>query len=156
MRTHPMHHLALDLSLGKVLCLAVVGVLALLGACGSSSSESVANGDDPVDALRSSVQSARYTAGYWKEQGRAATGGANGPARARWDSALAYCGGAQPRPGLEADGAKPNCNVMRWAYIELQNEASARAHAARVDSAEARRRAMTPRQRDSAVRAKMF
>lgn len=120
------------------------------------SAQAVADGDDPLAALRSSAQSARYTSGYWKEQGRAATGGANAPAQERWTEALAYCGEAQPRPGLEADGAKPNCGAVRFALFELNNERAMRETKARVDAEQARRRAMTPAQNRAALDSKLF
>ena len=129
--------------------------IAALGGC-SPSAQATADGDDPLAALRSSAQSTRYTSAYWKEQGRAATGGADAPARERWTQALAYCGEAQPRPGLEADGAKPNCGSVRYALFELNNERAKQEARARVEADEARRRAMTPAQKRAALDSVLF
>jgi hypothetical protein len=125
-------------------------MIAALGAC-QPSAQAVADGDDPLAALRSSAQSTRYNSGYWKEQGRAAAGGANAPAQERWAQALAYCGEAQPRPGLEAEGAKPNCAAVRLALFELNNERAMQETKARVDADAARRRSMTPAQKRAAL-----
>jgi hypothetical protein len=146
---HPTTRVAFD-------SLVLVSVtFSALGAC-RPSAQSVADGDDPLAALRSSAQSTRYTSGYWKEQGRAAATGANAPAQERWTQALAYCGEAQPRPGLEADGAKPNCGAVRYALFELNNERAMREAKARVEADDARRRAATPAKNRAALDSMLF
>lgn len=86
-----------------------------------------ATADDPLASLRSSEPSTRYTNGYWLEQGRSNAG--------LWSQATAYCGDdARPRPGLEADGAKPNCRAVHVASFQLRDE---RLRRARLDSARA-------------------
>lgn len=123
--------------------LAVLAAVLTFGAC-QRSPEQVADGDDPVAALGASTESHRYTEGYWQEQMRADATGRPSP----WRHALAYCGeGGQPRPGLEADGAKPNC----FPIFQVES---------RSPAADARRRARTKaavdaiqRTTDSIVRA---
>jgi hypothetical protein len=66
-------------------------------ACGPSQEE-LANGDDPLAALESTVESSRYGAGYWTEQMTAKT--------QVWAEALAYC-----EPAERAD--YPNCTTVR-------------------------------------------
>jgi hypothetical protein len=77
------------LSLG-VTMLAVV-------ACGPSA-EAVANGDDPVAALKSSTVSSRYTVPFWTRAVREQP--------ALWQEAKAYCFGPD---GFQA----PNCAPVR-------------------------------------------
>lgn len=66
-------------------------------ACGPAQEE-LANGDDPIAALRSTVESSRYGAKYWTEQMTAATD--------LWIKAAAYC-----EPAEHAD--YPNCKTVR-------------------------------------------
>ena len=66
-------------------------------ACGPSQEE-LANGDDPIAALRSTAESSRYGAKYWIEQMTAAT--------ELWTQAVAYC-----EPAEHAD--YPNCETVR-------------------------------------------
>jgi hypothetical protein len=150
--TTPLGHTVRAMRAG--LASAVLTTTTLVGC--KPSAQAVADGEDPLAALRSSAPSTRYTNGYWKEQGRAAAGGANVPAQRRWAEALAYCGEAQPRPGLEADGARPNCAAVRYALFELNTERDARETRARIDAAEARRRGMTPQQRRAALDSVLF
>jgi hypothetical protein len=69
----------------------------LLSACGPSQ-EQLANGDDPIAALGSTVESSRYGAKYWTEQMNAASD--------TWTRAIAYC-----EPAEHAD--YPNCKTVR-------------------------------------------
>ena len=106
--------------------------------------QQVADGDDPVAALTSSTPSTRYTQGYWLEQMRADSAGRPSP----WRRALAYCGeNGRPRPGLEADGAKPNC------FAVSQVEQRTPAAKARLRAAEAAVSAAIQRTTDSLVNA---
>ncbi|HEY0778020.1 MAG TPA: hypothetical protein VGD56_08650 [Gemmatirosa sp.] len=90
------------------------GVLVLLGTCAKPTPEQVADGADPLAALAAPVGSTRYTPAYWTEQFRADAAGRPAP----WRQALADCGtGDPPRPGLAADGAKPNCAAVYQAYV---------------------------------------
>ena len=66
-------------------------------ACGPSQ-EKIANGDDPIAALRSTAQSSRYGAAYWREQLEADS--------ALWKEALTFCADSQ-----RAD--YPNCQTVR-------------------------------------------
>lgn len=127
----------------------VVGWSALLlgvagGAC-APTPEAVANGDDPIAALRSTAASTRYTAGYWLEQARTNAGG-------RWTQATAYCGlGENQAPaGLEAEGARPNCRAVWSAHFRRTNEQSAEQLRARVEARAAQAREQTPAQRKAA------
>lgn len=95
---------------------AVIGaaLLGVLAGCRTPTPEQAADGDDPLAALATPVGSNRYSAAYWTEQFRADAAGRRAP----WRQALAYCGtGDPPRPGLEADGAKPNCAAVYQAYV---------------------------------------
>jgi len=74
---------------------ALVGSLA--AACGPTQEE-IANGDDPIAALDSTVTSSRYGPTYWTEQMKGDTD--------VWSEALAYC-----EPAEHAN--YPNCEVVR-------------------------------------------
>lgn len=80
---------------------ALVALAALLGslalACGPTQEE-IANGDDPMAALESTVKSSRYGAAYWTEQMKGDTG--------VWNEAVAYC-----EPAERAN--YPNCELVR-------------------------------------------
>lgn len=69
----------------------------LLISCGSSQEE-LANGDDPIAALGSTVASSRYGLNYWVEQRDQETD--------VWARALAYC-----EPAERAN--YPNCEIVR-------------------------------------------
>lgn len=113
-----------------------------LGAC-TRSPQQVADGDDALAALTSSVASTRYNQGFWREQAHTDSAG-------KWAKALAYCGHlGRPRPGLEADGAKPNCGAVNGAEWDLNNERAMREVNARVEAARRRDERM---QRDPAYR----
>ncbi|GJG89849.1 hypothetical protein tb265_50300 [Gemmatimonadetes bacterium T265] len=113
---------------------APAAVLALLGAC-RPSPQQVADGDDPLAALTTTAESHRYTAGYWREQARTDAAG-------RWAKALAYCGDGRPRPGLEADGAKPNCAAVSTAASEVATARAVEDAGRRLDAFNARTRAL--------------
>lgn len=93
-----------------------VTVLAMSPAC-RNAPENVADGDDPIAALKVTTRTTRYTQGYWVAQMRSAE-----PARKQlWAEAFAYC----RRPDLEADGAKPNCReVMSAATLRTNGNAA--------------------------------
>ena len=113
------------------------------------SPEATANGDDPLAALTVSTPSTKYTAGFWREQARTDPQGL-------WSKAVAYCGDPQPRPGLEQDGAKPNCQEVRLAAFNLRNERAMEEVRARNDARQARERAMTPAQRQAEFEKNLF
>ena len=77
----------------------------------------MADGDDPIAALKVTARTTRYTQGYWIAQMNSAE-----PARKqRWAEAFAYC----RRPDLEVDGAKPNCReVMSAAAMRRDGDPS--------------------------------
>ena len=119
------------------------------GAACAPSPDALANGDDPLAALRSAAPSTRYTAGYWYAQARADSAG-------RWRRATAYCGEENAPPGLEADGARPNCRAVWSAHFRLAQEQQVRDLNARANANEARERAMTPGQRKAAFDSQLF
>ena len=69
----------------------------LLLACGPSQEE-IANGDDPIAALASTVRSSRYGNNYWTEQRDGGT--------SVWNEATSYCA-----PAERAN--HPNCETVR-------------------------------------------
>lgn len=79
----------------------LIVLAALLGslatACGPTE-EQIANGDDPIAALGSTVKSSRYGATYWTEQMKGDTD--------VWKEAVAYC-----EPAERANYS--NCEVVR-------------------------------------------
>lgn len=76
----------------------VVSAFALaVAACGGSQEE-LANGDDPIAALGSTVKSSRYGPAYWKEQLEAES--------TVWKEALAYCADAE-------HANYPNCETVK-------------------------------------------
>jgi hypothetical protein len=86
--------------------------LVLLVACTGSTPtpEELANGNDPLASLRSSVRSARYDGTFWNGEARQDT--------ELWLEAVAYCRG----PG---NSAAPNCQTVGLvlATIELEKAA---------------------------------
>jgi hypothetical protein len=79
----------------------LVGTVLAVVACGPSA-EAVANGDDPVAALKSPTVSSRYTVPFWTRAVREQP--------AVWQEAKAYCLGPD---GLQA----PNCAPVREVEI---------------------------------------
>lgn len=75
--------------------LAVLPFLTL--ACGPSA-EDLANGDDPIASLRSTVRSSRFGEQYWRHELRSRS--------TVWAKAIEYCDAAE-----KAD--YPNCEVVR-------------------------------------------
>ncbi|GJG89657.1 hypothetical protein tb265_48380 [Gemmatimonadetes bacterium T265] len=127
---------------------ALATLLAAAAAC-APSPDALANGDDPLAALRSTAPSTRYNAGYWYEQAGADSAG-------RWRQATAYCGESQAPPGLEADGARPNCRAVWSAHFRHAQEQQVRDLNARVRAREAQQRGMTPGQRKAAFDSQLF
>ena len=123
-------------------------MLATAVAC-APSPDALANGEDPLAALRSPVASARYTAGYWYEQARADAAG-------RWRRATEYCGEEKAPPGLETDGARPNCRAVWSAHFRLAQEQQVRDLNARVNAEQARERTLTSGQRKAAFDSQLF
>ena len=80
---------------------------AALGACRPEPA-AVANGDDPLAALRVSAQTTRYTDQWWRVQAD------SNPSLYR--QAVDYC----KTPGIVADGPKPNCGFVQLAANKLQ------------------------------------
>lgn len=119
---------------GVIAALALLATSVTLGAC-TPSPQQVADGDDPLAALTVPAESHRYTDGYWREQARTDSAG-------RWAKAVAYCGDGQPRPGLEADGAKPNCRAVYGAAFALATARAIEAAGKRLDAFNARNRAL--------------
>ena len=78
-------------------CVSALLTLLVLSAC-APSPESVANGDDPMAALRSTAVSTRYSTQFWTRSVREQP--------ALWAEARTYC--------LGPDGPQaPNCAVVR-------------------------------------------
>ena len=109
----------------------------------------VANGHDPLAALRSTTPSTRYTAGYWYEQARSDSAGP-------WRAATAYCGEERAAPGLEADGARPNCRAVWSAHFRRRQEQSEKDLNADVQAREARERAASAAERKTAFDSQLF
>ena len=128
--------------------LAAAALLSTAVAC-APSPDALANGEDPLAALRSTAPSTRYTAGYWYEQARIDSAG-------RWRSATAYCGEEKASPGLEANGARPNCRAVWSAHFRLAQEQQVRDLNARANANQARERAMTPGQQKAAFDSQLF
>lgn len=92
---------------------AALGLAALLLAgCGQPSAEDLANGDDPMAALRSPVRSARYDGAYWNREAVQSTD--------LWQNAVAYC----RTPG---NSAAPNCQTVGLVLSTIELEKAARA-----------------------------
>jgi len=72
-------------------------VAALLAGC-APTQEEIANGDDPIGALASTVESSRYGLNYWVEQRHGKT--------ATWAEATSFC-----EPAERAN--YPNCETVR-------------------------------------------
>lgn len=128
--------------------LAGLALVAAAAAC-APSPDALANGDDPLAALRSTAPSTRYTAGFWYEQAR-------GDSAGRWRQATAYCGESQAPPRLEADGARPNCRAVWSAHFRRAQEQQVRDLNARVQAREAQQRGMTPGQQKAAFDSQLF
>ena len=124
-------------------------MLAASAAACAPSPNVLANGDDPLAALRSTATSTRYTAGYWYEQART-------DSATSWKQATAYCGESQAPPGLEADGARPNCRAVWSAHFRLAQEQQVRDLNARVEAREAREHGKTPAERKAAFDSQLF
>ena len=90
---------------------ALVAVAFGLGACGKTSPEELANGDDPLAALRSPVRSARYDGAFWNREAAADT--------KLWHDAVAYC----RTPG---NSAAPNCQTVGLVLSTIELEKAAR------------------------------
>jgi len=126
--------------------------LALIGGCAKPTPEQVADGDNPLAALAVSAETHRYTESYWTEQYRADSAGRPSP----WKQALAYCGtNDAPRPGLNADGNKPNC----FAVFQVEGRtpaADARYRARQKAVSEKLQRAFDSTLREAQARARRF
>lgn len=93
--------------------LAALGLVALFTAgCGQPSAEELANGDDPLAALRSPVRSARYDGAFWNREAVQSTD--------LWQDAVAYC----RTPG---NSAAPNCQTVGLVLSTIELEKAAKA-----------------------------
>ena len=91
---------------------AALGLAVLLSAgCGQPSAEDLANGDDPLAALRSPVRSARYDGAFWNREAVQATD--------LWQDAVAYC----RTPG---NSAAPNCQTVGLVLSTIELEKAAK------------------------------
>ena len=99
----------LRLSSSSRRALLATGALAAVAARGAcrKSAEDVADGDDPIAALKVTTPTRRYTQGFWTAQAQSS----DSARRRLWGEALAYC----KRPDLQIDGAKPNCREVMTA-----------------------------------------
>ena len=99
---------------GRSCAVALPALLSLaLWACRPAPA-AVANGDDPLAALRVAVQSTRYTDQWWRLQAD------SNPTL--WRQAVDYC----KTPGIVADGPKPNCGFVQLAANRLQVDSIAK------------------------------
>ena len=83
----------------------------LLGACSKATAEELANGDDPLAALRSPVRSARYDGAFWNREAVQDT--------RLWYDAVDYC----RTPG---NSAAPNCQTVGLVLSTIELEKAAR------------------------------
>ena len=87
---------------------AALGLAAvLLAGCGQPSAEDLANGEDPLTALRSPVRSARYDGAFWNREAVQSTD--------LWQNAVAYC----RTPG---NSAAPNCQTVGLVLSTIELE----------------------------------
>ncbi len=84
----------------------------LQAACGQPSAGELANGDDPLAALRSPVRSARYDGAFWNREAVQSTN--------LWQDAVAYC----RTPG---NSAAPNCQTVGLVLSTIELEKAAKA-----------------------------
>lgn len=92
---------------------AALGLAAvLLAGCGQPSAEDLANGEDPLTALRSPVRSARYDGAFWNREAVQSTD--------LWQNAVAYC----RTPG---NSAAPNCQTVGLVLSTIELEKAAKA-----------------------------
>ena len=87
---------------------ALVGALLLAGC--RSGTEAIANGDDPLAALRAPVRSVRYDGAFWNREAVDQTD--------LWHQAVAYC----RTPG---NSAAPNCQTVGLVLSTLELEKAA-------------------------------
>lgn len=83
----------------------------LVSGCGQPSAEELANGDDPLTALRSPVRSARYDGAFWNREAVQST--------PLWQAAVAYC----RTPG---NSAAPNCQTVGLVLSTIELERAAK------------------------------
>ena len=96
----------------RTLFYAIFAVAAVLaGGCGQPSAEDLANGDDPLAALRSPVRSARYDGAYWNREAVQST--------PLWQDAVSYC----RTPG---NSAAPNCQTVGLVLSTIELERAAK------------------------------
>jgi len=95
----------------SLLAVLILVALAATG-CGQPSAEDLANGDDPLAALRSPVRSARYDGAFWNREAVQSTD--------LWQDAVAYC----RTPG---NSAAPNCQTVGLVLSTIELEKAAKA-----------------------------
>ena len=83
----------------------------LVSGCGQPSAEELANGDDPLTALRSPVRSALYDGAFWNREAVQST--------PLWQDAVAYC----RTPG---NTAAPNCQTVGLVLSTIELERAAK------------------------------
>lgn len=83
----------------------------LVAGCGQPSAEELANGDDPLTALRSPVRSARYDGAFWNREAVRSSD--------LWADAVAYC----RTPG---NSAAPNCQTVGLVLSTIELEKAAK------------------------------
>lgn len=88
-----------------------VALAGLVLGCGQPSAEQVANGDDPIAALRSPVRSSRYDGGFWNREAQQET--------ELWREAVEYC----RTPG---NSAAANCQIVGLVLSTIELERAAR------------------------------
>ena len=92
--------------------LALLALATLLAAgCGQPTAEELANGGDPLTALRSPVRSARYDGSFWNREAVQST--------PLWQDAVAYC----RTPG---NSAAPNCQTVGLVLSTIELERAAK------------------------------
>ncbi len=109
---------------------ALVLVAGLLVGCGQPSAEELANGDDPLTALRSPVRSARYDGAFWNREAVQST--------ELWRDAVAYC----RTPG---NSTAPNCQTVGLVLSTIELEKAAREAKRQLEALMEQSRRLGPR-----------
>lgn len=90
--------------------LSAAALAAAVFACGGATPQELADGDDPLAALRSTARSARYDGSFWVAEAEART--------RLWSAAIATCQGSD-------NATLPNCQTVGFVLstLELEREA---------------------------------
>ena len=116
--------------------LALALLAAIFAGCGQPTAEELANGGDPLAALRSPVRSARYDGAFWNREARQETD--------LWQEAVGYCRTA-------GNAGAPNCQIVGLVLSTIELEkAAAEAKRQLQELVEQGQAFVPPREPDSA------